>query len=270
MTSSLSDSFAKRLGTLAKLLKTAERIGVDWSDWQLPIDNHGARQNLAQYLKLGCPTVDSSGAIATLQLPEGEDLFRLILGDDFVSPEEVAEVYGWEYSEQQRVNLTDALPEFEALLRLRLKGCIVVATPPVEYTLMELRELDHSIISRKSSRWFIEENQRFSREDTLKAASWLVFRKEPLPNPRRAWWDELTDEDVSVPNAPEAAYGGATYNKVRKGKLREAAYTATSSVAANGNRVLVGCAGKEGVVVSESYRDDQTVPARLVSPIDRK
>ena len=48
-----------------------------------------ARRNLAAYSKMGCPKVNNNGETINPTLPDGEELAYLILGDDYLSPEDV-------------------------------------------------------------------------------------------------------------------------------------------------------------------------------------
>lgn len=251
--------------TLSKIFRkfglltgTLENEGVTLADWQKPIDNTTARRNLAAYLKLGCPKVNSNGKIVTPTLPDGEDLARLILGDDYLSPEDVAKTYGWTYSDDQLANFAETLPDMETVLWLRSNGYMLVATPPTDTNLLQVRDLNNQLFYSKSGGWYAESKHTFSREDVVKAGQWLMVRKESYPNSRSKNWEDqrsLLSEVEHVPNAPEVSYAVTAYYKVRGVYLLKGVYVRTSSVDAFGNRVIVGFFDGFGFFVG-GYWDD--------------
>ena len=132
---------ANILGAFAKLLRTTESEGVTMSHWQKPIDNIPLRRNLAKYLKAGCPKINTKGTVVQPTFPEGEELTRLILGDDYLSAEEIAKAFGFEYSDAQLEQLAKTLPtDFETLLSIKAEG-MLVAGPPSDTTLLGVRDL---------------------------------------------------------------------------------------------------------------------------------
>ena len=249
-------TIAEALGALAKVFRTSEKEGVVWSHWQRIIDNRTARCNHAEYLKLGCPKVKGNGEVVTSQLPEGYDLARLILGDDFLSPEDMAKAYGWSYSDEQMANFANTLPDFDTLMWLKSTGSMLQATPPNNINLLHVRDLDNQLFYSKSEGWYAEGQHTFSREDVVKAGQWLMVRKEPYANSRKKTWDEqknlLTDVE-HVPNAPEVSYAVTAYYKVRDVYLLKGVYVRTSSVDADGGRVVVGNGGVDGLNVLRCY-----------------
>ena len=243
------------LDTAAKFFRTMKKAGADFTG---PLQSVAKRRNLVAYLEMGCPKTNGDGEIVTPQLPEGEDLARLILGDDYLSPEDVAKAYGWSYTDDQLENFTETLPDMEMVMWLRSNGYMLVAGPVVDSNLLQVRDFDNKVFYSKSEGWYAKDKEKFARNNVVKAGEWLMVRKEPYPNSRSKKWDEqtvlLTDVE-HVPNAPEMAYAVTAYFKVRGIYLLKGVYVRTSSVDADGRRVIVGRFGSGGLGVG-GYCDD--------------
>jgi hypothetical protein len=250
------------LGTIAKLLRLTENLGVEWSHWLHPTNNKTARANFAEYLKLGCPKVNAEGAVVNTTLPEGIDLARLILGNDFISPEEVAKAYGFSYSEDQFAQFADTLPDFETLMWLRQNGYMLVAGPATDQNLLDVRDFDNQLFYSKSEGWYAEDKQTFSRTDMVRGGQWLMLRKGDVPKSRGETWSKQYDMVKApeyVPNVAEVSYGVTVYRKVRGVYLLPNFWVRTSSVDAGGDRVYVGYQGGQGLFVRsywDGYRHD--------------
>lgn len=243
------------LDTAAKFFRTMQKAGVDFTG---PMQNTTKRANLAAYLALGCPKVNADGMVVNPTLPEGVDLARLILGNDFISPEDVANVYGFSYSEDQLAHFADTLPDFETLMWLRTNGYMLVTGPTTDQNLLGVRALDRSLFYRKNDGdgWFEEEKQTFSRTDMVRGGRWLMLRKGDVPNSRSKNWKEqssLVTSPEHVPNVAEVSYGVTVYRKVRGVYLLPNFYVRTSSAAAGGDRVGVGDFGEQGLGVGYDW-----------------
>lgn len=248
------------LGTVAKLIRLTEKEDVEWSHWQHPTNNVTARRNLAEYLQKGCPKVNDNGEVVTNQLPEGHELARLILGDDYITPEEVANAYGTSYTDEQLEHFADTLPDTQTILWLRANGYMLIAGPPTEMNLLEVWELDNKLFYSKTEGWWSESNQTFSREDKVACGEWLAIRKDEVPNSFSKTWKEQQDllgEDEHVPNAPEVSYAVTAYFKARDIYLLRGKYVRTSSVSADGDRVYVGLFDGGGLSVNDFWSGDR-------------
>ena len=247
------------LGTVAKLIRLTEKEDVEWSHWQHPTNDVTARRNLAEYLQKGCPKVNDNGEVVTNQLPEGHELACLILGDDYITTEEVATAYGVSYTDEQLEHFADSLPDTQTILWLRANGYMLIAGPPTEMNLLEVRELDNKLFYSKTEGWWSESNQTFSREDKVACGEWLAIRKDEVPNSFSKTWKEQQDllsEVEHVPNAPEVSYAVTAYFKVRGIYLLRGKYIRTSSVSAGGGHVGVGGFDEGGLSV-DHYWDDR-------------
>jgi hypothetical protein len=239
------------LDTAAKFFRIMQKAGADFTG---PMQSTTKRANLAEYLKLGCPKVNQDGAAVIPTLPEGADLARMILGDDFIAPEDVAEAYGFTYSDEQLVTFADTLPDFETLMWLRINGFMLVAGPNADLNLLGVRALDQSLFYHKSDRddWFEQEMHTFSRIDMVRGGQWLMLRKGDVPNSRSKNWDEqssLVTSPEYVPNAAEFTYGVTVYGKVRGVYLLPNFWVRTSSVDGDEDRVRIGRPGRQSFYV---------------------
>lgn len=241
------------LGTVAKLIRLTEKEDVEWSHWQHPTNNVTARRNLAEYLQNGCPKVNTNGEVVTNQLPEGHELTRLILGDDYITPEEVATAYSVSYTDEQLEHFADTLPDTETILWLRANGYMLIAGPPTELNLLQVRELDNKVFFSKTEGWYANDKEKFARDDVVNGGQWLAIRKEAVPNSFSKTWNEQQDlitEDEHVPNASEVSYAVTAYFKVRGICLLRGKYVRTSSVDADGGHVGVGDFDEDGLHVN--------------------
>ena len=189
-------------------------------------------------------------------VPKGYELANLILGDDFISPEEVANAYGVSYTEDQLKHFGDTLPDEKTLQWYRTHGYMLVAGPSTELNLLEVRELDNKLFYSKTEGWYAENKHTFAREDKVACGEWLAIRKDEVPNSLRKTWKEQQDlitEVEHVPNASEVSYAVTAYFKVRGIYLFRGKYVRTSSVSADGYHVVVGDFDGDGLVVSYYY-----------------
>ncbi len=151
-------------------------------------------------------------------VPKGYELAILILGDDFISPEEVTTTYGISYTEDQLKNLGETLPDEKTLQWYRSHGYMLVAGPPTEMNLLQIRDLDNQLFYSKTEGWYSKDREKFARNDKVSAGKWLAIRKEAVPNSFSKNWSEqqeLITENEYVPNASEVSYAVITYFKVR-------------------------------------------------------
>ncbi len=188
--------------------------------------------------------------------PKGYELANLILGDDFISPEEVAGAYGFSYSENQLKHLAETLPDEKTLQWFHSHGYILLAGPQTEMNLLEVRELENQLFYSKTEGWYTNDSQKFAKTDMVKAGQWLAIRKEGYPNSFSKTWKEQKDlitEVEHVPNTSEVSYAVTAYFKIRGTYLLQGFYVRTSSVDAEGFHIYVGGFGGGGLDVDGSW-----------------
>ena len=170
------------------------------------------------------------------------DLARHILGQDFITPEEVAKARGLVYTNELLQQFKDTIPSEDTLSCCQVNGFMLVVGPPQPMNLLEVRDLQPVYFYSKSGGWYADDSQKFSREDKVNPC-WLALRKEPVPNSTRKNWNDqlqLLSDMEQVPNAPEEIWGLITYKAVRNVYLLPDKYVRTSSLDSDGRRVPVG------------------------------
>jgi hypothetical protein len=219
----------------------------------------GGNPDLLQFLIENKARMVSVVALARgNDLPKGYALSRLILGDDFISPEDVASAYGFSYTKDQLAQFASTLPEEKTIQWLRTNGYMLVAGPTTDLNLLGVRALDRSLFYRKNDgdSWFEDEKHTFSRTDMVRGGQWLMLRKGDVPNSRSKNWKEqasLVTSPEYVPNVAEASYGITVYRKVRGVYLLSDFYVRTSYVDADGVRVIVGYFDEQGLGVYDYW-----------------
>ncbi len=237
------------LDTAAKFHRAMQKVGADFTG---PMQSVTKRQNLAHYLALGCPKVDGNGVVDTTPTPES--LARLLLGADFITPEEVAKARaGIVYTDEQLEGLEASFPSIEVIAWCYGNGYMLIPTPPTAMSLLGIRDLNSTLFCSKENRWFVEERQIFARDDKTQVATWFALRKGVVPNSADKKWNEqptFLSEVERVPNAAELAWGLTTYKEVRGVYLMRLIRARTISVDADGNHVSIGDSGDDGFRVN--------------------
>jgi hypothetical protein len=195
-------------------------------------------------------------------LPKGYALASMILGDDFISPEDVSTAYGFSYSEDQLSHFANTLPDEKTIQWLCTNGYMLVAGPASDQNLLGIRAFDRSLFYRQNDGdgWFEYKTHTFSRTDMVRGGQWLMLKKNDVPNSRSKNWNEqlkLVQNPERVPNVAEVSYGVTVYRKVRGVHLLPNFYVRTSSVDEYGSRVRVGIFGEQGLDVDNYWDDDR-------------
>lgn len=201
------------------------------------------------------------------------DTARTILGQDFISPEEIATARGVTYTDEQLAKFGDSLPDQEALEWCRDNGMMLVAGPPKAMSLLDVRSIKADYFYSKEGGWYADKAQKFAKNDKAEPV-WIALRKEPVADSRNKTWpdqQELVSAPMAVPNVAEAVWGITTYKAVRGVYLLPDVYVRTSSVDSGGNRVRVGDFDADGLRVDlywDGHRDsDLGVSASRQSPL---
>lgn len=245
------------LDTIAKFIRVLENEGVEWRHYRYAIDSKTARLNLSKFLKAGCQRI--------LQFYEQA---KLILGNDFIEPEDVTKAHGFVYTDENLVHFMRTLPSDGVLRWCRDNDYTVIAGPPQTMSRFEVQTLKDGRFQPEKERWRgpyegvmlpayggEKAMQLYEGEVT---ADWLVVRKHEVHDSFRKNWDEqralLADIEREA-NAAEVMWFIKTYRAVRGITLFERVLVRTSSVTLSdgGGRVSVGdfcghfCSTREGV-----------------------
>ena len=186
----------------------------------------------------------------TAKLPDF-GLAREILGQDFISPSEIAAARGLTYSEEQIAELERTLPNKETLEWLRRNDYMLVAGSPREMSLLDVRKLERSYFYSKEGGWYGNETEAFARNEKV-TCRWYMLRKGIVPNSTSKTWGEqqaLLSDLETAPTAVELVWGMTCYKAVRGVYLLGSLYARTSSIDSSGYHVFVGLFDGDGLDV---------------------
>ncbi len=182
-------------------------------------------------------------------------LAREILGDDFISPEDIRKVYQLQASDNM-----DTLPSENDLRWLKANGYILVPMPHEHLSVLDVRNLDNKLFYSKTGGWY--EEQKFARDErTGPYTSWLAIKKTVVNGSLNKSWNdqnELLSDVEHVPNAAELTWAVTIYYKVRGVYLFPDTYARVSSLDSGGNRVGVGVFDARGLSVGNRWDDDRS------------
>lgn len=182
------------------------------------------------------------------------DLARAILGDDFISPQEVALARkGIVYSEEQIAHYAETLPSQDVLEWFRDHNFFLHAGPPAKKPLLIVRKLKPEYFYSPTRGWYEHRRETFSRTD-MAEPGWNALHKGPVPGSFGLLWppqQQLLSEREEVPNAAAPTWGFTTYEAVRGVKLAQGTFMRTSSCDSGGSRVIVGWGRGGGFRVSD-------------------
>lgn len=203
----------------------------------------------------------SSSNLAIAQNNQSEETSyeatRHILGNDFITPEEISSVFGFIYTKKQLVHFEETLPSENTLRWAKENGYAVIAGPPTPMNILVIHAFRPKLFTVSWSQeeaWYYDES--FAKNDQV-TTNWLIIKKEPLPNSVSKYWVDqisLLLNDEYVPNIAEASWSMVIFYEVRKMRLFERVYVRTASLVSNGNHVIVGFFGGQGMVI-HSYWD---------------
>lgn len=182
-------------------------------------------------------------------------LARAILGNDFISPKEAAEAWGFAYTKVQLQQFAETLPDVKVLQWLREHNYALIPGPAEPKSLLDVRALKPAHFYSKEGGWYANDNEKFSRDDKV-AVKWLALRKDAVPDSFGKNWEEQTallSSDEYIPNAGEVSWGVTTYYMVRGVYLLPNFYVRTSSVYSDGSHVYLGGFDSVGLSVHHCF-----------------
>jgi len=187
-----------------------------------------------------CDSTSKSRRVPEKWLSEGHELVRIVLGDDYISVQEVETAYCVSYTDEQLKHFADTFPDIETILLYRSEGFLLMPKPWMEMNLLQIGKLDNNLFYPDSLWW---NDKKFVQDDMVKAIEWLVILKEAVPNSFSKTWNEqqrLLTEVEYVPNAAEVSYAVITYYKTRGVYLLAKYVVRSSSFFKEGLPVSVG------------------------------
>lgn len=207
------------------------------------------------------------------KVPDYSVAQSILLGIDFITPEEVAKArMGIVYTEKQVKALAESLPPLDVLRWCKENDYAVMPAPPTAMSTLDIREIQSAHFYSKIGGWYADQkfasddktslggwyaDQRFAHEDKT-SFGWLLIKKTPVSDSTSKIWVEqmkLLSALETVPNAAEMCWFITTYFEVRGVRLFKGVYVRTSSLdsdgnyISDGNYVLVGGFDSDGLAV---------------------
>jgi len=138
-----------------------------------------------------------------------------ILGDDFISPEAIAEKMNIKYSDQQIQLMYNSMPFEESwYLTSKERNYLLCATPSRPMSLLDIRTLNMKNFYSESDGWYDKkkEQQAFSATNYVNQSFcefWLALKKTAVDGSFSASWNDqkkLILPDEFIPNVPQATW----------------------------------------------------------------
>lgn len=182
-----------------------------------------------------------------VKLPSDYESARLILGDDFIAPEEIEIARRISYAEKSLLYYVNTVPSESVLRQYKENNYTVIAGPPEPINLYDIYGLNPIMFSHLSDsfygNWFwatCPDYNNFLKEKKI-VPDWLIFKKTPVSSPKAKGTTvenhkKFLMEYERVPDLIETVWGITTYMEVR-GRLivPDGSSFATSSEILYGN-----------------------------------
>jgi hypothetical protein len=175
---------------------------------------------------------------------ERYEIVRSMMGDDFISPEEVMLARGMVYTPEQFSMFDNTVPKLEVLRWCRDNDFILMPGPNVPLSLLGIRDREPEYFSRRFfyTRDWSPDVAPFAHDERV-GVGWIALRREPIPGSAYSGWDDqlsLLSAGESVPNIAEVAWCMTTHRAVRDTRLFPNVFVRTRSQYADGSRVCLG------------------------------
>ena len=147
------------------------------------------------------------------------DLARSILGDDFISPEEIQSGYkGFNYCSEVLRYLADTFPSEEVVVWLHNNNYVLIAGPPSPMSILEIRHRYWDLFYTIYQNWYDKREWASSEWREEVKSEWIMIRKGAVPDstdkPLREQ-EKLLLKGEHVPSITGVAWSEATYKENR-------------------------------------------------------
>lgn len=237
-------------------LELIERIGIEVFERVRPkgteMEELERRQNVLM-------TQLYLGAMYVVTNTPAERVTRLMLGGDLITPQEIHRAFdNLVYSQEQLALLKRTFPSDETIWWCHNNDYVLVAGPPRDLSLKDMRALRPQFFFRQSGACWFDEHS-FSKSERV-PLRWLKIRKDATPDTRCKDMQQqrvLISEREVIPTAAEVVWATMIYKAVRHINLFADTYVRTASTGDDGMRVHVGGNGTYGIGVGRSWDDDK-------------
>ncbi len=196
---------------------------------------------------------------------------RSILGEDFITPEEISKARILIYSDALLNRLHESLPSKEIIQQCLEHGFVLVAGPPATFSLLSIREINPHLFFSMTGGWFADERHKFAYEDMV-LPRWLILRKNYIPGSTNKVWSEqkkLVPGAEYIPNVSEVAWGLTSYKIIRNCCLLGHSFVRTSSLVSKKNHIIIGDFNDMGVTIAYEWDQGQKDTLGILSAMKR-
>lgn len=187
------------------------------------------------------------------------DLAKKILGDDFISPEEIMKFRkGITYTDEQLAYFKKTIPSQEILEWCRDNDCVIIAGSNSHISFLDIRNLNRDYLYIKEDGYY-NSKKIVSNNDKIET-KWYLFYKKLFPETANKNWDyqKQISECQIIPNLAEFTWFITTYKAVRDVYLFDSTLCRVSNFDSNNidYHFCVGLFDKYGFSLKEIYDDD--------------
>lgn len=241
--------------TIDQTTRIMQLLSQDGSNSDPILKNPRQMQNLEDYIGMGCPEILNCCLLGVSVYDDA----RYLLGDDFITPEEMF----MEYSSEEVERLQSSLPNIDFLQKCKERGHVLLPGPPKKLNLAEVRyqSLSH-FNSQKQYLLNGLEQEEFFYEEVVSPMRWMTVHKGLIKSETNcSAWSEMRymiSRDEYVPNAAELAWMLTAFLSVRKVFLiEENRFAHTSSYCAEFEGVLyMGRRGDQKIRVGRRHSEE--------------
>lgn len=158
---------------------------------------------------------------------------RVILGVDFISPEEMEHIFSFKYSENELKQIRGTLPSEELIRHCYFNDYMLIAGPSDNLNLLQIQKIVQGkiSISENDPPWFVKTNERFAKQQVVRHCRWLAIKKHAHSFGRTfEEQKEACPKDDVIPNVAEICYAFIAYHCLRGIRLLNDHYVRTSSI----------------------------------------
>lgn len=166
-------------------------------------------------------------------------LASAILGENFVSFEEMVVIPGLTYHREQHMHLERTLPDRRTLEWCYHHEYVLIPGPPRPMNLYDIFTFCGNALCTVQERWWVRDQESFPTADSV-SCRWIMHRAYPGPEflPLHKQMAQLCNGEV-VPNAAETLWACIMFERLRDIFLLGNLAVRTSSVDKHGKRVTV-------------------------------
>jgi hypothetical protein len=210
-----------------------EQEGVSWADFLSPLEKNSREEQFIEIFFTKLPEGGKNGQIAPVPSSDYA-LARAILGDNFITPEEIAIASGLSYGREVLRHFLETIPPEEVCKELLEDNYILMAGPPSPMSILGV----HSCESQLFGADFLDDWKKLSHDQSFMHrdkvhAEWLMIHNgireystwRVLPEQLRG-----LEEWEYLPNAAEVTWAQYIHLKVHGRWLLSNVYARTSSV----------------------------------------